>query len=94
MKKYYSPRTGACLLIFLGQDPFVQDVSLIVRSKQVLKGSLVSLLGNNESDRVPCFLMHKGFYKENHLCSLSPVTQRGFLWLGLLDEGLGNGKFP
>lgn len=45
MKKYYSPRTGACLLIFLGQDPFVQDVSLIARSKQVLKGSLVSLLG-------------------------------------------------
>lgn len=94
MKKYYSPRTGACLLIFLGQDTFVQDVSLIARTKQVLKGNLVSLLGNNESDRVPSFLMHKGLYKESHLCFLSPVTERSFLRFGLLDEGLGNGKFP
>lgn len=94
MKKYYSPRTGGSLLIFLGQDAFVQDGPLIARTKQVLKGNLVSLLGNNESDRVPCFLMHKGLYKEYHLCFLSPVSERSFLWPGFLDEGLGNGRFP
>lgn len=81
MKKYYSSRTGGSLLIFLGQDAFVQDGPLIARTKQVLKGNLMSLLGNNESDRVPCFLMHKGLYKEYHLCFLALLQSAAFFGL-------------